>query len=68
MVYKKEKDRMIITQTKVDEPMRGKNIGFELIKHGVEYARETNLKIVTLCSFAKKINEGYKEFHDVLPR
>lgn len=48
--------------------MRGKNIGFELIKHGVEYARETNLKIVTLCSFAKKINEGYKEFHDVLPR
>lgn len=66
MVYTKEKDRMIIQHTEVDESLRGKNIGFELVEHAVEYAREANLKIVPLCPFAKKIIERHKEFQDVL--
>jgi len=66
MVYMKEDDRIIIQHTEVDETLRGKNIGFQLVERGVEYAREENLKIVPLCQFAKKVIERHKEFQDVL--
>ncbi len=66
MVYRKEKDRMIIEHTEVDKSLRGQDIGFQLVERGVEYARETNLKIVPLCKFAKKVIERHKEFQDVL--
>jgi predicted GNAT family acetyltransferase len=66
MVYTKEKDKMVIQHTEVDELLRGKNIGFQLVEQGVEYARDANLKIVPLCKFAKKIIEGHKAFQNVL--
>lgn len=66
MVYKKEKGKMIIQHTEVDESLRGKNIGFQLVEQGVDYAREAQLKIVPLCTFAKKVIERNKQFADVL--
>jgi predicted GNAT family acetyltransferase len=66
MVYTKEEDRMVIQHTEVDESLRGKNVGFQLVEQGVEYAREANLKIVPLCEFAKKVIESHAEFQDVL--
>ena len=66
MVYTKEKNRMIIQHTEVDESLRGQNIGFQLVERGVEYAREAHLKVVPVCKFAKKIIERHKEFQDIL--
>lgn len=66
MVYRKEPGRMIIEHTEVDEQLRGKNIGFQLVEQGVEYARQAHLKIVPLCEFARKTIERHKEFQDVL--
>lgn len=66
MVYTKEKDRMIIKHTEVNESLRGKNIGFKLVEQGVEYARKAHLKIVPVCKFAKKVIERNKRFADVL--
>lgn len=66
MVYKKEKGKMIIQHTEVDESLRGKNIGFQLVERGVNYAREAHLKIVPLCVFAKKVIERNKQFADIL--
>jgi predicted GNAT family acetyltransferase len=66
LVYRKERDRMIIQHTEVDESLQGKNIGFQLVEQGVKYARAANLKIVPLCVFAKKVIETHEAFHDVL--
>jgi len=66
MVYKKEKGKMIIQHTEVDESLKGKNIGFQLVERGVDYAREAHLKIVPLCTFAKKVIERNKQFADLL--
>lgn len=66
MVYKIEKGKMIIQHTEVDESLRGKNIGFQLVERGVDYAREAHLKIVPLCTFAKKVIEKNKQFEDIL--
>ncbi len=66
MTYTAEKGKMVIQHTEVDESLRGKNIGFQLVEQGVEYARQENLKIVPLCEFAGKVLQSTEEFQDVL--
>ncbi|MBD0333827.1 MAG: N-acetyltransferase [Chitinophagaceae bacterium] len=58
--------KIIIEHTEVDEKLRGKNIGYELVHTAVEYARENNFKIVPLCVFAKAVFDKKAEFQDVL--
>lgn len=66
MVYKKEKGKMIIEHTEVDESLRGQNVGLQLVEHGVQYAREQHLKVLPYCTFAKKVIDSHKELQDVL--
>lgn len=66
MVYSKQPGRMVIEHTEVDEPLRGQNVGFQLVGNGVEYAREQHLKIIALCQFARKVIERHREFRDIL--
>ena len=58
--------KMIIDHTEVDEAYEGKGLGFKLVKAGVEYAREHQMKILPLCPFAKKIFDITPAFADVL--
>jgi predicted GNAT family acetyltransferase len=67
MVYSmRSDDTMIIEHTEVDDILKGKNIGFELVHAGVEYARHHHLKIIPLCSFAKAVFDKKPDFRDVL--
>jgi predicted GNAT family acetyltransferase len=58
--------KMIIIHTEVDEAYEGKGVGMKLVKAGVEYAREHQMKILPLCPFAKKIFDITPAFADVL--
>ena len=67
MTYKwAGKDKFIIDHTEVDEEYGGKGLGKDLVKAGVEYAREKNVKVIPLCPFAKKVIAKTPEFQDVL--
>lgn len=59
-------DKFIIDHTEVDEEYGGKGLGKDLVKAGVEYAREKNVKVIPLCPFAKKVIAKIPEFQDVL--
>ena len=59
-------DKFIIDHTEVDEAYGGKGLGKDLVKAGVEYAREKNVKVIPLCPFAKKVIAKIHEFQDVL--
>ncbi len=59
-------DKFIIDHTEVDEAYGGKGLGKDLVKAGVEYAREKNVKVIPLCPFAKKVIAKTPEFQDVL--
>ena len=59
-------DKFIIDHTGVDEAFNGKGYAKQLIYAGVEYAREKGIKIIPLCSFAKKTIEKTLQFQDVL--
>jgi predicted GNAT family acetyltransferase len=58
--------KMIIDHTEVNDEYQGKGLGKQLVKAGVDYAREHHLKILPLCPFAKKIFELTPAFADVL--
>ena len=66
MVYTTTGDKMIIEHTEVDDVLRGKNIGIELVHAGVEYARHHGLKIISLCPFARSVFDKKPDFKDVL--
>ncbi len=59
-------DKIIIDHTEVHESLKGKGVGKELVKSGVEFARAKGLKVIPLCPFAKKMIELTKEWQDVL--
>ena len=59
-------DRIIIEHTEVDDALKGKGAGKELVAKSVEFAREKGIKIIPVCSFAKSIFDKVTEYQDVL--
>lgn len=67
MTYRKSgADTIIIDHTEVDESLKGKGVGKDLVKSGVEFARQNNLKIVAQCPFVKKVIDETPDYADVL--
>lgn len=67
MVYRMDTpEKMVIEHTEVDESLKGKGVGLQLVTEAVEYARENNIRIVPVCSFAAAIFKKKEEFKDVL--
>jgi uncharacterized protein len=66
MVYTTAADKMIIEHTEVDEILKGRNTGYELVHAAVEYARHHGMKIIPLCSFAKSVLDKKPDWQDVL--
>lgn len=58
--------RIIIDHTEVDDRLRGKGVGKQLVSAAVDFARSSNISILPLCPFAKSVFERVKEFRDVL--
>ena len=67
LVYSwKDKDRIIIEHTDVEEVLKGKGAGKELVEKTVEFARKEGIKIIPVCSFAKRVFDKTDEYKDVL--
>ena len=59
-------DKIIIDHTFVETMFRGESLGRDLVKAGVDFARESNLKIIPLCPFAMAEFDKHPEYTDVL--
>lgn len=66
MVYTTTGDKMIIEHTEVDDILKGRNIGYEMVHAAVEYARHHAMKIIPLCSFTKSVLDKKPDWQDVL--
>ncbi|MBL7774629.1 MAG: N-acetyltransferase [Saprospiraceae bacterium] len=58
--------RMIIDHTEVDERLRGKGAGRQMLNRLVEYVREHQIRVIPLCPFAKSVFEKDASIRDVL--
>lgn len=66
MTYTEAGTRVIIDHTEVDEVLRGKSAGAQLVRAAVEWARKENVKLLPLCPFARSVFEKTPEYADVL--
>lgn len=57
---------IIFTHTGVPLPLEGRGIGSLLVKTGLEYAKENNLKVQTLCWFVDGYLQRHGEFQDLI--
>ncbi len=60
------KDRIIIDHTEVNDLLRGKGAGKQMVSKAVDFAREKGIHIIPLCPFAKSVFDKVPEFSDVL--
>lgn len=59
-------DKLIIDHTEVDESLKGKGVGKELLKSLVAFVRDQNIKVIPLCPFAKATFQKTPDWQDVL--
>ncbi|MBC7884648.1 MAG: N-acetyltransferase [Saprospiraceae bacterium] len=58
--------KFIIEHTEVDELLKGKGAGKQMLQKAVEFARTKGVKIIPLCPFAKSVFDKVDSFKDVL--
>jgi predicted GNAT family acetyltransferase len=58
--------RIIIDHTEVDPVLKGQNAGKQMVASAVKFARESQIKILPLCPFAKSVFDKTPEYADVL--
>jgi len=66
MTYSVAGKRVIIDHTEVDDVLRGKSAGAQLVRAAVEWARKENVKLLPLCPFARSVFQKTPEYADVL--
>jgi len=59
-------DLIIIDHTEVDDSLRGKGGGLRLFNGMVDWARNTNTKIMSTCPFTNSMFDRHPESRDVL--
>ena len=59
-------DKIIIDHTEVNENLKGKNAGKQMLMKAVEFARYKNIKIIPLCPFANNMFKRNADIQDVL--
>lgn len=61
-----ESGHMVIDHTIVREAFNGQGIGKKLVNAAVDFVRESGMKIIPICPFAKKVLEGSTSYKDIL--
>ena len=68
MTYTVAGSRVIIDHTDVDDRLRGKGAGKQLVKSAVEWARADKVQLMPLCPFARSVFEKTPDYSDVLAK
>ena len=64
--YHVKGNTIIFTHTGVPHPLEGRGIGSLLVKTGLEYAKENNLKVQSLCWFVDGYLQRHAEYRDLV--
>ncbi|HEX8254228.1 MAG TPA: GNAT family N-acetyltransferase [Thermoanaerobaculia bacterium] len=59
-------NRIVFTHTIVPDALSGRGIAGELVKHGLDHAREKKLTVVPQCSFVAAFIKRHKEYEELL--
>ena len=64
--YKKQGDSILdFTHTIVPRELGGQGIGSQLVKHGLDYARENSYKVIPSCSFVDAYMNKHADYQSL---
>ena len=63
--YFREAGVITIEHTRVDEKLRSRGVGRQLVEAAVSFAREKGERIKPLCSFARAVFDQNAKYEDV---
>ena len=58
--------KIIIEHTQVESAFSSKGVGKEMVLAAVKFARDTHIKVLPLCPYAKSVFDKQAELQDVL--
>ena len=61
-----EPNRIVFTHTDVPEALAGRGIAGEIVKFGLDHAREKKLTVVPQCSYVAAYIKRHPEYRDLL--
>ncbi len=66
LAYYLNGNTIIFTHTGVPSALEGQGIGSKLVKTGLQYARDNNLKVQSMCWFVSGYIERHPEVQDLI--
>ncbi|UBH08252.1 GNAT family N-acetyltransferase [Macrococcus armenti] len=57
ITFQRSGDAIVIDHTFTDPKLRGQGVAKALVERAVQYARDNNLKVTPLCSYARVVIE-----------
>ncbi|MGD8699321.1 MAG: GNAT family N-acetyltransferase [Gemmatimonadales bacterium] len=61
-------DKVVYTHTGVPSALEGKGVGSRLVKAGLDWAREQDLRVVPVCTFVAGYIQRHREYADLTRR
>jgi predicted GNAT family acetyltransferase len=61
-----EPNRIVFTHTNVPEALAGRGIAGEIVKFGLDHARDKKLTVVPQCSYVAAYIKRHPEYQDLL--
>jgi predicted GNAT family acetyltransferase len=65
-LYRLSPGTMTIYHTEVPVALRGRGLGYRLVRGVLEEARRLDLKVVPACPFVRAVIDRHPEFQDLL--
>lgn len=64
--YKIENNKMNLFHTYTDPELRGKGLATKVVIAALEYAKESNLKVIPGCTYVQSFISRHKEYEELL--
>lgn len=64
--YILEKGRLVLLHTEVPPAFEGKGIAGKMARAALEFARNNNLQVISLCSYVSVYLQRHPEYHDLI--
>ena len=64
--YNKTENVLNFYHTYVPDELRGRGIAAEIVKTGLSFAKENDLKIIPSCSYVAAYIQGHKEYSELI--
>jgi predicted GNAT family acetyltransferase len=66
LTYRRFPGRIVLNHTEVPPPLEGKGLAAKLARAALDFARASQLRVVSLCPYVSAFLRKHPEYHDLV--